>query len=97
MAEAASDAAEDLGTNLNDESAGEAGETAAMAGHSEEVDCWSKEKYGADCKGTFTLVWCGKPGCKNDAARRLGHWLGDCRPWYLLPRVQRAVANKTGT
>ena len=49
-----------------------------MPARTEEVPCWcTQQKWGHECHagGQFNLVWCGKEDCKNDAARRRGHWV----------------------
>ena len=48
-----------------------------MPGRMEEIFCFSAEHWSQECAsgGQFNLVWCGKEDCKNDAARRRGHWV----------------------
>ena len=48
-----------------------------MAAANEALPCFAAENWGETCKsdGEFSLRWCGKEECKNDAARRLGHWV----------------------
>ena len=42
-----------------------------------EVPCFCAEQWSQECAsgGMFHLAWCGKEDCKNDAARRRGHWV----------------------
>ena len=42
-----------------------------------EVPCFCAEQWSQECAsgGRFQLAWCGNEDCKNDAARRRGHWV----------------------
>ena len=48
-----------------------------MAGHTEEIPCWSAVNWQQDCRsgGKFGLTWCGKDDCQRHAAQRHGHWV----------------------
>ena len=77
----------------------------SMPARTEEVPCWgTQRKWGHECHagGQFNLVWCGKEDCKNDAARRRGHWVTgntggisclECsRPYQTNGQLNKALA-----
>ena len=69
-----------------------------------DVPCFCAEQWSQECAsgGMFHLAWCGKEDCKNDAARRRGHWVTgntggiaclECsRPYQSNGQLNKALA-----